>query len=351
MKQRILRFIALLVYVLLACLVLSLKIEDEMTTEAQIRTANATGYDESTITYSSRILFEGESQTDLKLYQVVDGEGWESGLRFQEVPRNAWEIQLLPAGYLGVIMPRVDGRRYVLTASRHPQAGAPAKIIEEFQYVDDLHLALYLPPRALSGELNLPVNAQVLGQTEHTLLLNMTNTTLPFFEHGAKGMSITTDSANRIFSLTEVEAFLRMLPQVVLALTAMGMGLALVVHSVLLSAASRKASPFLWVNGILSGLLLVGSHICMGQFDLPSSMLPAENIFSLGYYREELTSIFSAMEHFPEYAQSLLQAKEQALSASGWTLFLGGLLTVAVIVIESILLTLPARQKSQEVST
>lgn len=348
MKKSILRIFSLIVYLLLACLILSRKIEQEMMTQVEVYTAKAIGIAGSRITLPARILFEGESATDLRLYEVVDGTGWEVGPRLREVPTYLWSLRIQSPTYWEIDVPRDEGRRYVVSASRHPQDGAQAQIIAKYEKADDQHLAIYLPPKAVAQELLLPSNAEVMGQSEHALLLNMTDTTFPFFQHKAKGMSITTDSASRIFSLTEGKQFFAQLPCVVMVFLVLAAGLVFWVHACCMSIRLEETKAFFWLDVVLiAGLLLLAQYFLSG-IDLPASMLPEANILQLSYYREELSMIFTAMEDFPEAAQDLISARDQAVIGCKAVLRDGVLLTAAVLALERLALWRKSRAKRSE---
>lgn len=338
MKKRILCVFSLILYLLLACLILSLKIEEEMTTQVEVYTAKAVGLASSRVTLPARILFEGDSTTDLMLYDVVDGTGWEVGLRLREVPRYLWSLKMTSPTDWEIEVPREEGRRYVLSASRHPQEGDLAQIITRFEKADDVHLAIYLPPRVLPEELQLPENAEVQGRSDEALLLNMTNANTPFFEHKAKGMSVTTDYASRIFSLTAVKQFFGQLPSVTAVFLILVSGLVFCVHGCCMSIHLEEHKVFLGLDILLTVLLLLLAKYVLGSIDLPSSLLPEENILQLSYYREELSMIFTAMADFPEAVQDLLSARDQAVSGCKAVLRNGALLTAALIAMEGIAL-------------
>lgn len=333
MKKNVLYVFSLLLYILVVCTLVSQKVETEMTTLAEVREVDFTKFSGKNVEISWVVLFEGpgDAAYNFYLYEVVDGTGWESGLRLQEIPRSSWTLTL-PDGI--VRMPVDRDYRLVKSASRNPLFGDRVEILK-IKLGNDRYLAIYT--KELTDELSLPSSAEVAAQSSNALLLNMTNVSTPFLEHRARGMSVTTDTATRIFSLTDVAQFLENIPLVVLLAVVLAAPVFIWLYSFVLVRDASQNRGFLLVNvGIMAGLLCFAVWI-MNRIDLPASMLPVSNIFEFDYYSGEMTMIFDALHELGDVAPDITGMvggiRESALAYATK----GVLLTFAVILAEALI--------------
>lgn len=333
MKKNVLYVFSLLLYILVVCTLVSQKVETEMTTLAEVWEMDFTKFSGKNVEISWVVLFEGpgDAAYNFYLYEVVDGTGWESGLRLQEIPRSSWTLTL-PDGI--VRMPVDRDYRLVKSASRNPLFGDRVEILK-IKLGNDRYLAIYT--KELTDELSLPSSAEVAAQSSNALLLNMTNVSTPFLEHRARGMSVTTDTATRIFSLTDVAQFLENIPLVVLLSVVLAAPVLIWLYSFVLVRDASQNRGFLLVNvGIVAGLLCFAVWI-MNRIDLPASMLPVSNIFEFDYYSGEMTMIFDALHELGDVAPDITGMvggiRESALAYATK----GVLLTFAVILAEALI--------------
>lgn len=336
MKKKVLCFFSLVLYLLVACTILSHKIEEEMRTQVEIEVRTTAGSSVPTSLHTQMLFIDDQGQ---HLYEVIDGTGWESGLRIHEISADSWSIQYAIGAYVEV----VGGKnyRFVESASRQPPDGRLAQIIETFETVDDRYLAVY--SGGVPETLELPENAQITVRNDNALLLNMKNAALPFFAHKVRGTSATLDAADRIISLTEAERFLENLPSVTMAALVLAAGLILWAWSCCLSIRADDNKVFLWLNtaAVIASLYLLQS--ILNNIDLPASLLPSENILDWQHYREEFFLIFNTLEAFPKEAQSLIVTRTQMFNRTAEMLRNGIFLLVAVVFTESV--TLWARDR------
>lgn len=333
MKKNVLYVFSLLLYILVVCTLVSQKVETEMTTLAEVWEMDFTKFSGKNVEISWVVLFEGpgDAAYNFYLYEVVDGTGWESGLRLQEIPRSSWTLTL-PDGI--VRMPVDRDYRLVKSASRNPLFGDRVEILK-IKLGNDRYLAIYT--KELTDELSLPSSAEVAAQSSNALLLNMTNVSTPFLEHRARGMSVTTDTATRIFSLTDVAQFLENIPLVVLLAVVLAAPVLIWLYSFVLVRDASQNRGFLLANvGIVAGLLCFAVWI-MNRIDLPASMLPVSNIFEFDYYSGEMTMIFDALHELGDVAPDITGMvggiRESALAYA----MKGVLLTFAVILAEALI--------------
>lgn len=323
MKKKLLCLLCLTLYLLSACIILSLKIEEEMATLVEVDERITDKAVARSITLPLRAVYtdpEGDH-----LYEVREGSGWEDGLRIREFASFSLDLVQGTASIYGT-----GDYRLVRSSSRQPQTGELAAIVKEFETINDRYLLYY--EDGIPNVRDFPANAQLIGQSDHAFLLDMTEVSLPFFAHTMETQSVVTDMTDRIFSLTEAELFLQELPKVCVVFSILLFGILLCLASCCLKRPSR---PWIACNGLLLPASLALLQYTLGKIDLPASLLPPANIFDWQYYADEFTLLFEALSHFPDSANSLLSAGRQAAQQCG-TVFLAGLfLAMLAILLES----------------
>ncbi len=343
MKKKALCAFSLILYVLVTFTFLSLKIEEEMITLVQVREIDPKKYSGSTVEMPMKVLFQDRDR--FLLFEVIDGAGWESGLRIREVPRSTWTF----AFEEGLVkIPGGDNyRRFVQSASRQPTPGERTKILPSRpERADDRYLAVY--DLEIPEVLELPSAMEVAARSDSALLLNAVNMTVPFLEHQTKGMAVHTDMAKRIYSLTDVTLFLENLPLIVLLACALLAPLPIWLLSCLLAGSAHKNRRFLLLNtAVVIGLLFAAIAI-MGRIDLPSSLLPPVNIFSFDYYKAEFSQIFSALDGLGNVAPDITALAGTIPQRARHAAAAGLGLTAAFLLAEALALLLRARRQSEE---
>ena len=343
MKKKVLCAFSLILYILVAFTFLSLKIEEEMTTLVQVREVDPKKYSGSTVEMPIKVLFQDRDR--ILLFEVIDGVGWESGLRIQEVPRSTWTF----AFQEGLVkIPGGDNYyRFVQTASRQPTPGERTVILPSRPArADDRYLAVY--DLEIPEVLELPSAVEVAARSDSAILLNATNMIVPFFEHQAKGMAVHTDMAKRIFSLTDVTQFLETLPLIALLACILLAPLPIWLLSCLLTRDCHENRYFLLLNIAAVIGLLAATIALLGKIDLPASLLPPVNIFSFDYYRTEFTQILDALHSLGDVAPDItaLAAAIPKRIFRGAVIGIG--LTAAFLLAEAFALRLKARRHPAE---
>lgn len=306
MKKTVLCVFTSIFYLLVVCSIFSQKIEIEMLTQVEIIARKSIG---STLKFPLTMLFLDEDGEHF--YEVAEGSGWDSGLRSQEL--SSWRADYVQSQIY--FNGNVQTYNFIKSASRQPQNGDRVEVIEEYETADDQYLAFF--SYGVPQECSLPSNAEVAAQNENALLLNMTDAQFPFFQHNAKISSITTDLADCIFSVTEVEAFLEELPAVVTVFALLMLGVILCFCSCCLSIRALDNQKILWLNVVIVVASLFFMWHMLQGIDLPASMLPSSNIFDFAHYKEEFTLIFDSLRRLGitdhSIFQTTTQVKEQCL--------------------------------------
>ena len=311
MKKQALCFGSLILYILIACTIVSGWIEATMMTQVEQGPVNTKAAHEAvTRELPPRSLFA--DQEGLHLYEIYDGTGWESGKRIREV--SGWSLTSECVSVSGF-----PDTPYVFSATRQPRAGEEVSLLESQERGDDTYLLIF--GGELPKDAQLPLEAVGFEVKGNAALMEMRSFPVPFMEQRAKTASELTGFAERIFSLGDTEQFLNQLPRIA------GGAAVLLAGLVFLIAAWRmpKAGLLRCVNGALAALCL-----CL----LPGSLLPEENIFALSHYRTALDAVFNGLAAFPDAFLALAQVRDTAFSASGRVLLLGAGVTAGILLLE-----------------
>lgn len=292
MKKKAFCLIAGLLYVLALCTVLSRKIEVEMTPQVFVRAVG------KNITRSVELPAESLLYDDQKachLFEIQKGTGWKSGLRAAEVaPARYSAVSDELASAQVLYDPDYFSHQIVISATRLLREGEPVEVADPKMLAEDAWLVAC--PQGIPAAMELPKNMELLEQSDTALLLRVKDE--PPFMGAAVSLRMSMDLGTecRVFSMTELRRMEDAAPYLVLLAGLQAAALILWIHML-----RRSGDPRRWrrTAGIctvaLVVLLLCGTWL-LGRFDLPASMLPGENIFDVGYYREELSMIRAAME-------------------------------------------------------
>lgn len=332
MNKKLIRIFSLVLYLLLACTLLSGKIQEEMTIlvkGAYKTSSKSTGRD---VTIDWRSVYtqwnEDEQLYGDHLYEVRDGTGWDQGLRCYDVEGFGLNPVM---GIASLYTTR--NMTLVQSASRFPQAGKLVKLVEP-EIVDDTYLYCYKNGAPEEGTWDLPVYVEVIGQSENALLMAATNVESPFLPLTAKTWTVTTDAAKQVFSLTEAEDFLRQIPGVALSAGCLVLGLVFWCCSCL--PAERPGLGRL--NGLGMLLSLAFLWYALRSFDFPASLMPSTHFFDISHYREGFSLIFHSLRDLGLTEHSIFQAAQQARSQCTLLLGLFALGSVAIVTPEMVLI-------------
>lgn len=325
MKRRVLCVFLLILYLLVVCTMLSAKIAEEMSTLVKVEKRTSSRQTGRSMTINIRAVYtdpEGDH-----LYEVRDGEGWNTGLRTYDV--SGFGINMVD-GVATLYGPR--DYVFVRAASRQPRDGELAIVVEEFETGKDTYLYYY--KHGIPEEWDLPPYLKVIAQSENSLLTENTEGTFPFLPHLAKTWTITTDMADRVFSLSEVCQFLRELPKATLAFTLLGMGLLLLLISFLLLDDRKLLYGNIATIGTMTGLF----GLVLSKIDLPASLLPSSNILDLEYYKNEMILIVEELECMAEQSYSIPELMNDIQQQCACILYIGLLFVGVIVIFEVIIL-------------
>lgn len=309
MKGRTICFFLGTFWLLLICTILSSSIERQMTVKVQVLkpTPSMLEMNAPMQVYSSEILSGGN------LYESVEGSEWESGFRAEIVPPELYitegnEIMLTPgSGMNGIILYR--------TKELFPGA----VVQKTMPYVGKEGYYLILSSK------EEPQFFSMMGKE-------------PYMENLHKE-ELGLLPKERLYSMTELKNFSKMFLPLGILLVLLAGTLLLWIYSWKLTKDVRKHKTPLLVNGGVLTLLLLGIYKLTAALQLPSSLLPKENILDLEHYRETFGKILEALRHLQQsgnvQAGEIINNFQQNLWLGCSVIILGVFLCVIFIIIEN----------------
>ena len=292
MKRKVICVFILVFWGLVICTLLSAGIEQQMV--AKVVSVKPIGESEVKLPMDSLIIDDMGSH----LYKVVEGEGWESGKRVEEVSPNEYRVQ---EG--NIIMTTGQGEDYIQYASKPIVPGDLVQVLGQYQGQEDNYLIIGSTDIEMSTESWEDVS--IVERNEKVLLLSMAGKQ-PYMEAQVRS-ELSIPEENEIYSLQDVNLFFENMPLVAILLTLIIDSVILWGYSCILSGNLRK-NRFLLVGNFVIGVVLLRIFARVTHMiDLPSSLLPDKNILKLNYYMDEFSEIFKALESL-----SSIAAKEVA---------------------------------------
>lgn len=258
--------------------------------------------------YSSEILSGGN------LYESVEGSEWESGFRAEIVPPELY----ITEGNEIMLSPEDAGlSEKILYRTKELFPGAVVQKIMPIQGKEGLYLTL--------------------SPKKEPQLSSMTGKE-PYMENLQKE-ELGLLPEERLYSMTELENFSNMFLFLGLLLALLASTLFIWIYSWKLSKNVRKHKTPLLVNGGVLTLLLLGIYKLTAALQLPSSLLPKENILDLEHYRETFGKILEALRHLQQsgnvQAGEIINSFQQNLWLGCSVIILGVFLCVIFIIIEN----------------
>ena len=321
-----------LLLLLVFCTLLAPKVEEEMATLVDARKkADKTGRG---VTVGSNVV--EWKNTDDRLFILVEGNGWESGLRISEIPSKYFDDS-----YGRIVLAPGMTYWYIHSATREPVAGDPVRVVETKQGED---VYLFWHPEGITDLSHMTNVMQVEARAGNAALIRVRGATFPFCEHNlwyrfqsSMGREIC------IYSLHDIQQFAEALPWIARTAAVLLCGLILLGGSWLLSGRTGGRKAVWAVNLLLIAALLPTLLWLLRQFDLPASLMPRESILDLAHYRETFTRIVGAMDAMDDH--SVREALERAGTDCALSVGLGVLVPAAVVTVEGLLCKRRARKE------
>ena len=332
MKRKVLCFFSFLLILLVFFTLVSPKVEAEMHTLVDARKGGAKGKYNFSV---ANIALEWKTSDD-KLFSLVEGDGWENGLRLAEIPPEYFDR------YEGhVELGAGTEYWYVYSASREPVLGCSVRVVEP-ERGEDLYLLWH--PEALSGLEKLPNSMDLTAHRNNTALVSTWRAAFPFFEHTV-WYTLREQLGNelRVYSLHDIQQFTQALPWIIGVIAVLLCSILLWGASWILSDKIGCGKGTLVINTLLIAVLLSLLPVLMNQLDLPASLMPQESILDIPHYQETFNRITTSMDSMgdPTVQDWISQATAICWMVAG----LSAAITGAIVTVEGILCYPRAKEK------
>ena len=318
MKRRKICICQFVLYGLVVCLLLSQKIQMEMTTRVVLRPVIITSKSTGIFTLSLDCIYQQENQASL--LKLEEGSGWADGPRVRlvedsytvDTSRN--EIQLIPTRDCQIIR----------HASRFPVIGAPAAAVEQTQ-VPDEYLLLYPsdPPEYVDpGD-----GITLLAEGANARLLALEQAESPFLpDQAAEKLYRIGGERCQIVSLRETAQLIKCLPYV--ALLAAVLWMMLVTWVRFICRIKDMTGRGILLRGTILLLLMAILALLLRSLSLPASVLPPENILDWNHYTAQLQLVCTALRDIGLREHDLLTLRARVIPLSGTILIVFFLITL-----------------------
>lgn len=317
MKKTAFCVFGLTLWMLALCTVLSVKIEALMTAEVVVFRPPDTG-SYIQVLLPIDVLFCEDGQEHV--YTVMPASSWKKGNQIMELDSENFSVD-----YEWKRITAAYSEKYVLYSTKPLCAGSFVQSQNKESYADDCYLALYDggAPALKQSRQGLVLEAQ----TQDALLLSAKQVEHPFMEKQVweklakiedlsdyQGAVEWNGAKKRVYSLSDLELFLKNLPLVAVLLSFILLSSALLICSCLLVRDVPGNRKRLLANLILIVLLTIGIPVVVNAIHLPASLLPRRNILEWSHYTQELRQILGALNRLPSsvpMVQTLLASARQ----------------------------------------
>ena len=279
------------------------------------------------------------------LYELTEGVGWNTGLRAAEVPESYYNAESLTCSSFGKW-------EYIMSASRQPREGErimiwalqrdltkeedtyllyyPMGIMDFETMAEEGYISAYDYEKVMSG-------LEIVEENEQSMLVRIEKGTIPYTEQMAKTELSTLEGMDwRIYRIKDVEKLLSSLPLIALVAVAIVFPIVLWTYTCVLARKEDENATLIKINaGIIAAMWLV-LLVLMKIIDLPLSLMPLDRIFDMEHYSLTFDAILGALRTMSA-GQSVLSLAGGMETAFWCVLAGGGVLTAAVVVVESVI--------------
>lgn len=308
-KKRAWNLLLTVLAALAVCTVMSGCVERQMTAQA----VTVRGQGGSKKVPLDALVYDEEGT---HLYEIAEGEGWETGLRIREIPGSDYQVEKSGVSDIYGMY-----HRYVHYASKPVMDGDLVCVVdqqtEEDQYlivwsVESDEIREWLKEIRSEGfDIGEPESAGIKEELEKAGLesagtkeatekvklsvLLPVEGKQPFMELQAKS-ELAAPKGVRIYSLNDIGNLKKMIPLLVMCLIILIVLAVILAHGFRKTQGGKSDTIILVRQGILIAVLLIFLTGILSKISLPSSLLPKENIFQITYYIDELKEIKNALE-------------------------------------------------------
>lgn len=342
MKRRSLCVICLVLYILISCTILSLKIEKEMLTQVEVLKIKDNGVWGQSVSISQTALFEDERGKHL--YELVEGSGWESGLRVREIPQDSYELDYEKGT---IRLPGGKDYCFIATASRQPVVGELVEIVEGGREQPASDQLLFIYPRGVPEGLEIPADARILERSTNAILVQIENKDMAFFEHKQMGQNQSMAGRNwRVFSMNTVEEFWKQIPLVAVVAGVLLCIILLWLYFCCICPRTNRFGRIFLSAGAASLISISSVYIILSSTDLPAAMLPGANILHFNHYADELRTVCIGLGSLSYYGDGFCAFYNDTITEC--LTILGSILALTIVLIGGSMFLYRKRRKSNK---
>lgn len=305
MKRKVICFFILVVWVLMICTILSAQVEQQMM--VQVTTVVISDLSDMR-KLPADTLFYDEKGTHL--YEIVRGSGWESGKRVQEISPELYWVE-----EDGILVTNGSEYGYIQYASKSITSGDLVQTVHSYKGAEEDYLIIDK------------------DEMKNTKLLHMEGQQ-PYMEMQVKSI-LAIPEENTVYSLGDVRAFFKNIPLIAILLVIIIISVFIWGYSCILSSKLEENKWLLIGNLIIGGGLLEVFRRVAQVIQLPSSLLPGQNILELGYYRYEFSEIFGALKNLSGAAvEETIKVFQKNMLLAGVEILFGVIVCAAILLLE-----------------
>ncbi len=244
--------------------------------------------------------------TGMHLYTTYEGTGWEAGERAREQDPSSYEVDFeaekIKVEYSwGVV--------YIQYASKPIREGELVNVNKTGECVPDHWLAVFPEGTPEIGPLSEGVSIE--ERNGQAVQFSVEKAQEPYMDGRAKSMIPELREA-RVYSFSQMGLFLESLTAVGLVFAMLLAAVTLWLGSCFMAREAGKNWVPLLVNGFLALTLLVCLPLALGAVNLPSSMLPREQITDFGYFIRQYQEFFNALKSFSPGSSTISMPESEA---------------------------------------
>ena len=292
MVKKSLHYFLFILWILIFCTVFSGWVEEQMMPQVKVYNSSQLKDYNSMVEFSKNILFEDFD--GYHLYYLEVGDGWEDGYIVRE--RNSFSYEVID----DLVYVQASATDNLILYSTKPlTAEMQVKKTSTYQSKE----ALYLVTTSEG-------NASIISMKAPT----------PFMESEAKVL-FELPKESRVYPLSDFKQFSDSLPKLSVVFTLFLIGLLCWVCKIQWRRLGKVWNHV--INYGLQGVLLVLVEVMLTYTSMPSSLMPASNVFDFKYYNETINHILRTLKQLTDVDQQWIRGFYVDVVISGMILIVG----------------------------
>lgn len=276
MAKKSLHFFSFILWLLIFCTLFSGWVEEQMMPQVKVYKSSQMKDYNSMVEFSKNILFEDSD--GYHLYYLEEGDGWETGYIVKEREPFSYEV--------------VGDLVYVqATATDSLILYSTKPLTEEMQVKKT---STYQSEEALYLVTTSEGNASIISMKAPT----------PFMESEAKTLWELPEESH-VYPLSDFKQFSDSLPKLSVVLMLFLIGLFCWACKLQWRRLSKVWNDVM--NYGLQGVLLALVEVMLTYTSMPSSLMPASNVFDFKYYSEKIAYILTALRKLADEGMHLVR--------------------------------------------